>query len=747
MSDWQKTSCVLCAQNCGLEVMVEDNRIIRVRPDKANFRSAGYACRKGLNVAHHQHNADRLTHPLKKVGDRFERISWDQAMAEISARLKDILKAHGPRSLAYMGGGGQGCHFEAAFGVRFLRGLGSRYHYSALGQELTGAFWVMGRTMGRQYIHTVPDVDHTDVLVALGWNGWMSHQMPQARRHMSRISRDPNKKLVVIDPRRSETARRADLHVALRPGTDALLLKAVIGTILGNGWHKQDYLNRHVSGFEAVRPLFENIDVAAVAEVCDLDENQIVDLARLLAESNWSWHSDLGVLMGRHSTATSWLEVILGAVCGRIGVKGGNVFPGQVMPLGSHSDERDERTWRTVTTDFPAIMGVYPPAALPEEVLADHPDRLRAMIVSGSNPLRSYPDTSQYEKAFAALDLSVTIEIVMSETARLSDYVLPARSAYESWDGGFFAWTWPEIFFQMRRPVVEPEGECLENGEIFVRLAEAMGLIPEIPASLYEAANQDRLAFGAALMQFAGTLAKAGEVLPFVLAKTLGPKLGSTHLAALWGLLMNAPGGFRKNAARAGFDTGPLMGEELFGQLMAHPEGIVIGRADEENLFSDLKTDDIKINLAIEELTAWVESITPESEAGDLALPSGYPYILMAGRHHDTNANTLMRDPAWNEGRRAGTILIHPDDAESLGLADGQAVRVTTAAGSEEAEAEISPDNRPGHVVIPHGFGLIYDGRKYGPNVNRLTPNTLRDRLAGTPLHRYVPCRLTPVRE
>jgi anaerobic selenocysteine-containing dehydrogenase len=745
MSDWQKTSCVLCAQNCGLEVIVEENRITRVRPDKANFRSAGYACRKGLNVAHHQHNADRLTHPLKKVGDKFERVSWDQALIEIAARLKEIIAAHGPRSLAYMGGGGQGCHFEAAFGVRLLRGLGSRYHYSALGQELTGAFWVMGRTLGRQYIHTIPDLEHTDVLVALGWNGWMSHQVPQARRHLSRISRDPDKKLLVIDPRRSETARRADLHLALRPGTDALLLKAVIGAIIKNGWHNMEYLNRHVSGFDAIQPLFENIDLAATARVCELDEKQIVDLARLLAESAWCWHSDLGVLMNRHSTATTWLEMILAAVCGRIGVKGGNIIPGHLMPLGSHSDEREERTWRTVTTDYPAIMGVFPPAVVPEEILADHPERLRAMICSGANPLRSYPDTTQYEKAYQALDLSVTIEIVMSETARLSDYVLPARTGFESWDASFFAWTHPEIFFQMRRPVVQPQGECLENGEFFVKLADHLGLIPDIPQSLYEAAKGDRLSFGMALMQFAGTLPNAAEVLPFVLAKTLGQELGSMHLAACWGLLMNATGSFRKNAARAGFDTGPMMGEEMFRQLLDHPEGIIIGRMDEDEPFGDLKTPDKKINLAIDELSGWVESITPESETKNLALPAEYPYLLMAGRHHDTNANTLMRDPAWNQGRRAGTILIHPDDAGSLGLADGDLVRVTTAAGQEEAEAEVTTDNRPGHVVIPHGFGLVYDGRKNGPNVNRLTPNTLRDRLAGTPLHRYVPCRLERV--
>jgi len=132
-----KTSCVLCAQNCGLEVEVENSRIVKVKPDKSNAKSEGYACRKGLSIAYHQHNADRLKYPLKRVGDRFERISWDQAIDEIALKLKGILDQYGPRSFAYMGGGGQGCHFEAGFGVRLMRGLGSQYHYSALAQEFS----------------------------------------------------------------------------------------------------------------------------------------------------------------------------------------------------------------------------------------------------------------------------------------------------------------------------------------------------------------------------------------------------------------------------------------------------------------------------------------------------------------------------------------------------------------------------------------------------------------------------------
>jgi anaerobic selenocysteine-containing dehydrogenase len=728
MGSWHKTSCICCAQNCGLEVMVEENRIVKVKPDKENLRSEGYTCRKGLKIPHYQHNADRLTHPLKREGDTFRQISWDQALDEISAKLRDILDCHGPRALAYMGGGGQGCHFEAAFGVRLLRGLGSYYHYSPLAQELTGMFWVNGRSLGRQYLPLIPDERETDMLVAIGWNGWMSHQMPQARRHLKRISEDPDKLLVVIDPRRSETAERANIHLAIRPGTDALLTRAMIALIVQEGWHNSEYIANHVSGFEEILPWFADFDARDAIRVCELDYNEVREVSRLFATRNSSLHGDLGILMSRHSTVTSYLELILLAICGRIGVRGGNLIPGHLMPMGSHSDERESRTWRTVATDFPAIMGTFPPNVLPEEITADRPDRIRAVIISGSNPLRSYADTTAYEEACGKLDLLVTMEVAMSETAALSDYVLPARSAFEKWDGTFFAWTYPEIFFQMRRPVVEPDGEPREESEILVGLADRMGLIPDIPESLYQAARGDRAEFAQALMAYAQSEPRAMKVLPFVLAKTLGPVVGSFNLAALWGLLQTSPPSFRENAARAGFDPGPKMAEQMFQAIL-----------------SELRTDDGKINVLIPELAEWVQSIDAASEEKALVPDPQFPLLLMAGRHFDYNANTIMRDPAWNDGKAYCTLLMHSSDARAIGATDEQMVRVTTDAGTEEIRLKVTETARPGHVVIPHGFGLVYQGETHGANVNRLTKNTHRDRLAATPLHRFVPCRVEPL--
>jgi anaerobic selenocysteine-containing dehydrogenase len=433
------------------------------------------------------------------------------------------------------------------------------------------------------------------------------------------------------------------------------------------------------------------------------------------------------------------------AICGRIGVSGGNVIPGHLMPIGSHSDERRSHTWRTVATGFPAIMGVFPPNVMPEEIVNDHPERLRAVLCSSSNPLRSYADTTAYEKAFSQLELLVTCELAMTETARLSHYVLPARSGYESWDGTFFAWTYPEVYFQLRQPIIKPEGEQLEVSQIMVRLADALGLVPEIPDGLYAAANKNRLEFGMALMNYMQANPAAMKTAPFILAKTLGHEMGSANQAALWGLLNTLPENSQKNAARVGFSPGLMLGEEIFQALLDHPEGIWIGRCDTEKNLDNLRTPDGRINIAYPEMADWIQSIDAESEAAALDENQKWPFILIAGRRTDMNANTLMRDPSWNKDRRACTLSMHPEDAAALGIQDGQIVSITTAAGSEQIELEVTDTVRPGQVMLPHGFGLEYEGEVYGANVNRLTQNTHRDQLAGTPLHRFVPCRVEPV--
>ena len=603
MSQWHKTGCVLCAQNCGLEVLVENDRMIKVKPDKSNLRSEGYACRKGLNVIYHQYPKDRITEPLKRVGNKFEPISWEQAIEEISEKMKHLVDTHGPRAFAYMGASAQGGHFEGAFGLSILRAMGSQYFYNSGGQEFSGIWWLFGRMLGKQYNVAMPDDHATEMLVGWGWNGMESHQMPQAPKVLKGFSKDPDRLLVIIDPRKSETASIANIHLAVRPGTDALLIKAMISIILDKQWENSEYITNHVEGWDTIRPWFEHFDAKAAIAVCELDYDQVVELCRLMTTKRWCMHPDLGIYMGRKSTLNSYLMNVLGAICGIFCLSGGNIIPGMVMPMGYHADERDPKTWRTIITNMPpASAGSFPPAVMPEEILNDHPERLRVVLVSACNPLRAYPDTTAYEKAFAKLDLLVVNDVVMSETARLAHYVLPCRSYYESWDGTFFPWTFPKVFFQMRRPIVNPPEKCLEASQIFTLLADKLGLVPEIPKDLYEAAKGDRLTFGAKLMEWAATEPNALAAMPFVLAKTIGKEWDSAALAALWGVLMTAPKSFRKNAARIGFEPGMDQGDRIFQALLDKPEGLWVGEVDPDENFKAIKTPSGKIEVYIPEL-------------------------------------------------------------------------------------------------------------------------------------------------
>ncbi|MGZ3567534.1 MAG: molybdopterin-dependent oxidoreductase, partial [Thermodesulfobacteriota bacterium] len=650
MNEWQKTSCVLCFNNCGLEVMTEGSKIVKVRGDKENPRSEGYLCRKGANIAYFQNNPERLKFPLKRIGNQFQRISWGQALDEIAGKLKEIVGTHGPRSVAYMGGGGQGCHFEAAFGVRFLNGLGSKNHYSPLAQELTGFFWVNGKAYGRQNMHLFPDTNSSDFFVLWGANPMVSHDIPNAPVVLRNKKKESGFLVAVVDPRVTETARLADIHLRLRPGTDALLFKAMIKILLNDGLISKEYLAARVNGFEAIQSWFDDVNVEDNCRVCGLDVSVVREFTRLFATRKTALRSDLGILMGRHSTLNSYLELILLTLTGRIGAKGGNIFLGHLMPMGSHTPGEDPKTWKTVMTNIPLIMGVFPPNVMPEEIDNGHAERIRALIVSGSNPLRSYADTRAYEKAFAKLDLLVTVEVAMTETAVLSHYVLPARSGFEKWDGTFFQWGYPAYYFDMRRPVLQPDGEQVEEATIYVELAERLGMIPDYPSKLRELAR-DRPRFGLALMEYVQANPKAEPWLAFILAKTLGEELGSKNLAALWGLLARFPMMHAKDVARAGYEVGPLTGEELFRKILTTPGGVKIGVVDEENNLSALKTPDKKIHIHFPEMESWVKEVTPSAEEAQL-VNKDYPMVLTAGNHMEMVANTIMRDPAWNVGRR-----------------------------------------------------------------------------------------------
>src|SRR6187549_3987161 len=230
---WKSTACILCECNCGLEVQLggdQDRHLVKLRGDKRHPASQGYACEKPHRLDMYQQGRDRLTRPLRRRADgTFEEIDWDTAIREVAARLAAVRDTHGGEAIFYYGGGGQGNHLPGAYATATRRVLGSRYRSSALAQEKTGEFWVSDRMMGAS---TRADFEHCDVALFIGKNPWHSHSIPRARVTLKEIAQDPARTLIVVDPRRTETAELADIHLAVRPGTDALLLAALLGVLV-----------------------------------------------------------------------------------------------------------------------------------------------------------------------------------------------------------------------------------------------------------------------------------------------------------------------------------------------------------------------------------------------------------------------------------------------------------------------------------------------------------------------------------
>nr|WP_320026041.1 molybdopterin dinucleotide binding domain-containing protein [uncultured Acetobacterium sp.] len=626
-----------------------------------------------------------------------------------------------------------------------MKMVGSQYTFNPTGLEFMGLFGAVGNLIGKQGYWIDPDDEESEVLVVWGCNSYVSHQIHSEGRKATReISEDPDKMYIVVDPRLSETAHIADMHVALRPGTDALLIRAMIALILQEGWQNQEYLNKHVSDFDKVKPWFVNVDIEESCRVCEVSYDQVKELCRLLTTRKWSLHADLGVYMGRHNTMSISLLFDLMAVCGILLVSGGSIVWGGIVPFGEDTFENDPNVWRTLATDQFPVTGIFPASALPAEILNDHPSRIRALLVSMSNPVRSFPDTKAQEEAYSKLDLMVVSEICMTETAKYAHYVLPSMTAYESYDFSVIQCSYPEIYQSMKHPVVQPEGERMDGGEFWLRLADAMRYIPAIPDSLYEAAkNKSRMEYFSELMGFVmSSPEKLMPVLFFIIGKTLGAAMGSVKKAGLWAVCMFAPKEFQEGVPAAGYTPGPGMMDEVFQTVCDHPEGVLIAKEQRGDNFKWVAHEDEKLHLYVDVLDEYIKDITPEKEEQALKLPEEFPLILSAGRHADGGHNGYMRNPDTYAYRNPCTLAIHPIDGDMLGLKDGQMTRVTTEAGSVEVEAEFTYQTREGYVIIPHHYGFDFNEKRYGVEINKLTNLKNIEKVTGNPIWRYVPCRV-----
>jgi len=743
------TACILCSRNCGLSVEIEDNQFKKIKGDDDHPFSQGYICQKAARLQHYQQHADRLTSPLKRQSDgSYQEISWDQAIQEIAEQLVQIRNTHGGTAFASVGGGGQGNHLGAAYGRQLLFAMKSFYAYNSLAQEKTGDFWVNGRLFGSQACHTTEDVEYADYVLFIGTNPFQAHGIPNARDTLKHIKKDPNRTMVVFDPRVTETAKQADIHVQLKPGTDAYLMSAMIAIMLQEELYDQQFIQQHTHGFDQVKQAFLVVPIDEYIQKADVSVELIYQIVRDFAQAQHACvRIDLGIQHTLNTTLNGYLEKLLYLLTGNFGKQGGNNLHTMFIPILTNTDERNPKYRRTVFHKMFPISGFFPPNILPDEILKAGEKRVRAVFVDSCNPLLTYPDTAAYEQAFQSLELLVGVDVAMTETARLAHYVLPAHSQFEKWEFTGFNLEFPKNGFHLRHPLFKAQGNSLPEAEIYTRLLEAMQVIPKQFPILSKIAEKDSahtayLAYFAAL---GANFAKNKKLIPYaasIVYRTLGKTLpnDAASTALLLPLCMQYAAQHYKAVKQAGYEGNRLnLGVELFQTILQQRSGVVLSQHDYADVWSLIAYKDKKIRLAIPEMFIELAQLKQQS----LTLTDAYPFILLAGERRSYNANQIYRDPAWRKVDAEGRLRMNPDDALSFGVETGHVLQCISEHGKIQVTVELDEGMRKGVVSLPHGYGLRYrGGEPIGPQLNRLTSTQHCDPLSKTPYHKYVPVRL-----
>lgn len=736
-AEWQPTACILCECNCGIVVQTHDRTIAKIRGDKAHPASQGYTCNKALRLDHYQNDRNRLTSPLRRRPDgSYEEIDWDTAIEEIAAGFARIRDEHGGDKVFYYGGGGQGNHLGGAYSGAFLKAIGSRYRSNALAQEKTGEHLVDRHMYGG---HTRGEFEHAEVSVFVGKNPWMSQSFPRARVVLNEIAKDPGRSMIVIDPVLTDTAALADFHLRVRPGTDAWCLAALAAVLVTEDLCDEAFLAEHVTGVDDVREVLRDVPIDEFAERCGVDAELIRAAARRIgAAESVSVFEDLGIQQAPNSTLCSYLNKLLWILTGNFARSGTQHLHSMFAPLFSTSG-----VGRTPVTGAPIIAGLVPSNVVPQEILTDHPDRIRGMIVESSNPAHSVADSAAVGEALAALELLVVIDVAMTETARLAHYVLPAASQFEKPEATFFNLEFPHNTFHLRHALFEPLPGTLPEPEIWARLVRALDVVDEEDLRpLRLAATRGLDAYAEAFLVAVSANPALGRVLPFVLYDTLGPALpdGLAGAAALWGLAQKAAMTYPEAVRRAGHADG----NALFEAILAGRSGVTFSEHEYGDDVDLITHEDKRIRVAMPEMLADVRALRDDTPP---LTSEEFPIVLSAGERRAYTANDILRDPSWRKRDVDGALRISVADAAALGLVDGGRARITTAAGSAEATVEISDVMLAGHVSLPNGYGVDHvdaEGRSHTPGVapNALTSTGWRDSYAGTPWHKHVPARV-----
>ena len=698
-------TCPFCEATCGLAVTVRGDHVTSVRGDEDDVFSRGFLCPKSQGLKQLHEDPDRLTRPLVRRDGELREASWGEAFAAVDAGLGRVLEAGGRDAVAvYIGNPAAHSLGPMIYGPAFVKALGSKNVYSASTVDQMPKQVSAGLMFGAGLSIPVPDVDRTDHLLILGANPLVSNgsllTAPDMRGRIRSI-RDRGGKVVVIDPRRTRTAREASEHHFIRPGTDALLLFAIAHTLIAERLADPGELAERADGAERIADLAAPFEPARVAPRCGIDSNEIVRMAReLAAAERAAVYARIGSTTQRFGTLASWLVDVLNYLTGNLDREGGAMFPlaavGQRNSAGIGPVGKGVRLgrWSSRVSGRPEVFGELPVAGLAEEIATPGPGQVRGLVTVAGNPLVSTPDAAALAGAVETLDFMVSVDLYVNETTRHADVILPAPEPLAKAHYDFALYQLAVRSIANYSPPVIPRAEGQpDEWETVLRLAAiAAGQGPEADVGAWDDLVVQTLVAREVALPGSRVEGRSPEELVAALGSRRGPE------RVLDFMLRVGPFGDGFGADAEGL---------TLARVAAAPHGIDLG-AMRPRLPSVLRTPSGRIELAPEEIVADVARLEAE-----LAAPNGH--MVLIGRRQLRSNNSWMHNlPALVKGKDRCTLLVNPDDALRLGLADGGRARVRSGAGELTAPVEVTEEIMPGVVSIPHGWGHDVPGVRLG---------------------------------
>ena len=749
-SDQNRTvfrTCPLCEATCGLEISVNpQEQIVRIRGDKDDVFSHGFICPKGSTLKQLHEDPDRLRKPMVKRNGVHVEVSWDEAWKEVERGLMGVIDRHGRGSLsAYLGNPNAHNLGPQLFSGVMLRSMGTRNIFSASSVDQMPMHVAGGFMFGSAQHIPVPDLDHTDYLLMLGANPYMSNgSLCTAPDYPGRLQaiRARGGKVVVVDPRRSKTAENSDEWISIRPGTDGLFMAALANVMFAEGIAKvEPRIASHMNGLDEFRTAVQPFTPERVTAATGVPADTIVRIAReMCAAPTCAVYGRIGVNTVEFGSTNAWLVNALSIITGNFDKRGGDMFTtpaaGGASTRGTAGKGKGFQTGRghSRVSNKPEVLGEYPVAVFGEEILTPGENQIRAAITVAGNPVLSTPHSEQLDRALADLEFMVSIDIYLNETTRHADVILPPPSALEKdhYDVGLYVYAVRNIA-NYSEPVLQKDADSPEEWEILVKMG---AILQGLGTDVDPAAMDDQNIFATVTSAVATSSSNisgrnADEILSML---NKDGRRGTARMLDF--MLQTGPYG-------AAFGANPT-GLSL-DVLLANPHGVDLG-ALEPRIPEGLRTPTGMIELSPPQLIADLVRLEASIDKADDS------QMLLVGRRELKSNNSWMHNiKVLTKGSLSCTAHVHPDDAARLGLSDGGTVRITSRVGSVDAPVEVTDSVRQGVVSLPHGWGHGVAGtqmnvaaEKAGVNSNILTDDQVMDPLSGNAALNAIPVTLQP---